>query len=76
MPQLSLYLDKPLYMELKTKAKEKEVSISNFVSEALRERIDNDYPEGFFDLFGCLADDPLEVPEELPWSLDAPRKPL
>jgi len=34
----------------------------------------SDYPEGFFDLFGSLADDPLEVPEELPWSLDTPIK--
>jgi len=76
VPQVSLYIDKPLYMEIKTKAKEKGTSLSNFVSEALKDHLDDDYPEGFFDLFGSLADDPLEEPEELPWSLDAPRKVL
>jgi len=35
---------------------------------------DNGWPEGFFEkYFGIFADDPLEVPEELPWSLDAKR---
>ena len=75
MPQVSLYLDKPLYMEIRTKAKEKGTSLSKYVSEALKEHIDDSWPEGYFEkYFGIFADDPLELPEELPWSLDAKRE--
>ena len=74
MPQVSLYIDKPLYMELKTKAKEKGTSLSNFVSEALRKHISDSWPEGYFDLFGSLKDDSFEIPKDMPWSLDAKKE--
>ena len=34
------------------------------------------YPAGFFDLFGCDPQNTLEVPEEIPFSLDAAREML
>lgn len=74
VPQVSLYIDKILYMELKSKAKEKGTSLSNFVSEALKEHICDSWPEGYFDLFGSLKDDSFEIPEDLPWSLDPKRE--
>lgn len=76
MPQVSLYIDQILYMELKAKAKEKGVSTSSYVNGVLKEHIDDDWPEGYFDLFGSVDDDSFEVPEELPWSLDAKRETL
>ena len=76
MPQVSLYIDPKLYMELKSKAKEKGTSLSSFVSEALKEKLDDSWPEGYFDLLGSLKDDPLEIPGELPWESDVRRKPL
>ena len=73
MPQVSLYIDKALYMELKSKAKDKGTSLSNFVSEVLREHVDDSWPEEFFEAIGSIDDETFEAPEELPWSLDAPR---
>jgi len=34
---------------------------------------DDSWPEEFFELIGSIDDDTFEVPEELPWSLDAKR---
>jgi len=76
MPQVSLYIDKPLYMEIRTKAKEKGTSLSNFVSEALREHIEDTWPKEFYEAIGSINDETFDVPEELPWSLDAPRDEL
>ena len=78
MPQVSLYIDQILYMEIKSVAKEKKVSLSSLVSDVMREHIEDRWPEGYFDLVGSLKDDndPLELPEDLPDSMDSPRKTL
>ena len=76
MPRMSLYIDQDLYAELMFKAKEKEMSLSSFVSEVLKEHLDDSWPEDFLEVFGSLEDDPMEIPEELPWSLDVKRKAL
>jgi hypothetical protein len=34
---------------------------------------DDSWPEEFFKLIGSIDDESFEVPEELPWSLDAKR---
>ena len=74
MPQISLYIDKDLYKEVESAVKKKDVSMSSFVSNVLREYLDNTWPEGFFELFGSMKDDPIEEPEELSFSSDAPRE--
>jgi len=76
MPQVSLYIDQVLYMEIKIIAEKKNTSISRVVNGMIKENIDNSWPEGYFDLVGSLKDDddPIELPKELPWSLDAPRR--
>jgi len=61
-------MDAVLYTELRSKAKEKGMSLSAFVSEALKEHLDDSWPEDFFDLLGSLKDDPIEIPEDHPWS--------
>ncbi|MDR0198601.1 MAG: hypothetical protein LBI08_02530, partial [Methanomassiliicoccaceae archaeon] len=75
-PQVSLYIDKPLYMEIKSIAEKRNTSISRVVNGMIQESIDNSWPEGYFDLFGSIDDETFKVPEELPWSLDTPRDPL
>ena len=45
MTQLCLYLDRELYKRMEIKAKEKEMSLSGFVREALKGYMDNDWPE-------------------------------
>ena len=76
MPQVSMYIDRILYFEIKSIAEKKNVSLSKYVSDVLRKDIENSWPEGYFDLVGSLKDDdrPIELPEDLPWSLDAPMR--
>jgi len=76
MPQISLYIDKELYKEVEAVVKKKDVSMSSFVSNVLKEYLDNSWPEGFFDLYGSIGENSFEEPEELPFSLDAPRETL
>lgn len=76
MPQISLYIDRDLYKEVKSAAEKKDMSLSSFVSEVLKEHLVDEWPEGYFDLIGSLKDDPLELPEDLSWELDSPREVL
>jgi len=77
MPQVSLYLDKILYMEVKSKAKDKGTSLSNFVSEALKEHIEDSLPEDHIDkCFGSIKDETFTLPEDRPKSWDAKRETL
>ncbi|MCL1984644.1 MAG: hypothetical protein FWG58_04530 [Methanomassiliicoccaceae archaeon] len=69
-PQLSLYIDRPIYMELRSKAKEEGKSMSGYVNDMLKEKFDDGWPDDFFDLFGSLKDHPIELPEDLPWIPD------
>ncbi|MCL2142989.1 MAG: hypothetical protein FWH44_01855 [Methanomassiliicoccaceae archaeon] len=65
MPQVSLYFEQALYTELKSTASKKNVSVSSYVSDVLKDHLDKSWPEGFFDTyFGAAKDDPLEEPEE------------
>ncbi len=77
MPQVSLYIDRDLYKEVESAAKSKDKSLSGFVSDVLRDYLDDEWPEEFFELFGSAADDEtFTEPEDLPWSLDAKREDL
>ena len=76
MPQVSLYLDKPLYKEVESIVKKRGVSMSSFVSSVLKEYLENDWPEGYFDLFGSIDDETFDVPEDIPWSFDSKRETL
>ena len=55
----------------------KERSKSEPVNGVLKDNSDDKWPEGYFEkYFGIFEDDPLVLPEELSWSLDAKREPL
>jgi len=73
MPQISLYVDEPTLKKIETAAKRQHVSISKWVSEQLRTRIEPVYPLGFEDLFGSISDETFVRHEEPAFSLDSPR---
>jgi len=73
MPQISLYVDEPTLKKIETAAKRQHVSISKWVSEQLRSRIEPVYPLGFEDLFGSISDKTFIRHDEPPFSLDSPR---
>ena len=71
MPKISVYAGYGLYEKITSKAKEKEMSLSGFVSEVLKEHVKDEWPEGYFEKFaGALKDRVFEVPEDLPWEPD------
>ena len=56
---------------------EEEKLVTESADGALKENPKDEWPDGYFEkYFGIFADDPLEEPEELPWSLDAKREPF
>ena len=73
MPEISLSLSGEVYKELESRAKKKEWSTPDFAETIICEYI-NGWSQGYFErIIGSMKDDPLEVPEELPWSLDCKR---
>jgi len=78
MPRVSVYLSREVYDRVKTLSKEKGMSLSGYIKRVLIEQV-NGWPEGFLEKYvGILKDDeyPIEIPEELPWELDAHREGL
>ena len=74
MAQLSLYLDDQTMDTLRREAGEARTSLSRYVANVLREHTQNrGWPEGWFDLYGILADDDaFAEPEDPPFDIDRP----
>lgn len=66
MPQLSLYLDDSTMELLRGEAQRTGTSLSKYAGAVIRERSSNTWPQGFFNLYGCIDDETFEAPEELP----------
>ncbi|HIY82754.1 MAG TPA: antitoxin [Candidatus Rubneribacter avistercoris] len=73
MPQLSLYLDEATMGELRKRASLRNVSLSKHVAELIRNDAATGWPEGYWDLFGSVADSSFVAPSELSFAYDAPR---
>lgn len=67
MPQLSLYLDDPAMDVLRLEAKQNGCSLSKYTRSIIMERHEKTWPDGYFDLYGCIDDDSFEAPPELAW---------
>jgi len=52
MPQLAIYVDDNLSKKLKKAIKASGKSRSKWVSDLIKSKLDNDWPEGFFKLAG------------------------
>ena len=72
MPQLSLYMDEPTMEMLRANASDAGFSLSKYVSDILHSQNNNHgWPDGFFDLYGILADDDsFVVPPDPPFDTD------
>jgi hypothetical protein len=62
MPQISLYIDEMTLKTLEKRAKQDNTSISKWVGEKINKSIRDEYPQGFFDLFGSLKNVEFELP--------------
>jgi len=66
------YLDEIIQETTKIKRK-RGLSMSNHINKTLK-KSNEDRPPELMKLLGSWENDPMEVPEDLPWSLDIKRK--
>lgn len=76
MPQISLYIDDETLRKVELAARKRQMSISKWVAEQIRSKIEPAYPEGFESLFGSVKADELVRPSQPAHDQDAPREAL
>jgi hypothetical protein len=76
MPQISLYIDGPTLKKIENAAMRQHVSISKWVAEQIRARVDPVYPVHFESLFGSIDDDTFKDPEDIASGSDTAREEL
>ena len=65
MPQLHLYLPQALADEVRRRAELHGVSVSAFLAELVKERLEDSWPPGYLDeVLGSMHDAPLSLPPE------------
>lgn len=75
MPQISLYIDKDTLNKIEKAANKEKISISKWVGKNIKKVIKADYPRGYFDLFGSIADESFEI-NSLSFKHDSKRESL
>ena len=76
MPQISLYIDEKTLKKVENAAKKQHTSISKWVAEQIRTRLESTYPADFESLFGSVAEGDLTEPEDIQATSDIPREKL
>jgi hypothetical protein len=76
MPQVSLYLNDKTYAQVRKAAEAEAMSVSKWVAEKLNDAVARDWPNGFDQLFGCIADDTFKAPEREAFDSNAARETL
>ena len=75
MPQISLYIDEATLKKVEQQAKMEHISISKWVSEQIKNKIDPRYPADFETLYGSLSDEFIRQ-DQLSYSHDSIREQL
>jgi hypothetical protein len=57
VPRISLYLDQETFERVKSAAARERLSVSKWVAEQIRPRVQTGYPPGFEELFGSIDDE-------------------
>jgi len=76
MAQLTVYIDDETFEKVERSARMAHISISRWVREKLSEIVATEWPDGFFDLFGSLAEGDLDRPAQPSVNTDLPRESL
>ncbi len=74
MPQISLYIDEETLKKVETAAARQKLSISKWVAEQIRSRIEPVYPVGYEQLFGSVTDQTFVRPGQGVTGSDGPRE--
>lgn len=64
MPQISLYIDEKTLRKVESAASRQHVSISKWVADQIRAKVDPVYPVKFEELFGSIAYESFTEPSE------------
>lgn len=64
MPQLHCYVADEVAAYLQQKAERAHLSVSKYIALLIQKDIANQWPEGYFDLFGTWEGSPLQRPEQ------------
>ncbi len=65
MAQLHFYVPDSIAEKLKNKAQKAHLSVSKYMAELAKKEVENEWPDGYFELFGKWQGDELERPEQL-----------
>jgi hypothetical protein len=65
MAQLHFYIPDSIAEKIRDKAEKAHVSVSKYMAELARREVENDWPDGYFELFGTWHGEELERPEQL-----------
>lgn len=73
MPQISLYVDEKTLKKVESAAKQCHLSISKWVAEQIKSKLDPVYPANYEKLFGSIKDDTFVRPKDLDLNTDTKR---
>ena len=76
MPQISLYIDEVTLKKVESAASRQHVSISKWVADQIRSKVDPVYPKGYENLFGSVSDDSFARPDQPNFQSDSVRESL
>lgn len=64
MAQLHFYIPDQVAEKLKAKAEYAHLSVSKYLAELVKREVSEQWPEGYFDLFGKWEGESLERPKQ------------
>ncbi len=76
MPQISLYIDEKTLKKIEAAATREHLSLSKWVAQQLRSKVDPAYPTGFDAVFGSITDDSFKAVPHLSFAEDSHRETL
>jgi len=74
MPQISLYIDESTLRKVEGAAARQHVSISKWVAEQIRAKVEPVFPKNFESLFGSIPDESFSRPVDLNPGSDSGRE--
>jgi len=74
MPQISLYIDESTLKKVESAASRQHVSISRWVADQIRSKVEPIYPKDFESLFGSVSDGSFVRPNQNDFTQDVRRE--
>ncbi len=76
MAQMSIYIDEETLENVRRAAEREGKSVSEWVRSRLNRSLEEEWPEGYFEVFGVLEEGDLDRPDQVPFTQDATREEL